>query len=219
MEIDDPKIVSLREMVTAAQEEFDLAVMFHEVWKPAAYDQNLHSRLGESYAARAFLVTRTALRHETLLALIRLWDTNKRAIRMRFIAATLREKKVIDALALDRANRFGLREAIYETMRNDIGKKAEAVDLLVSKYMKDGASRPVFEELLALRHERLAHRQLASAAATGANATDEEIEEFYQDNSKLIHNLLSVVSATAYNPQDTAKVYSHYASCFWERVI
>jgi hypothetical protein len=31
MEIDDPKIVALREKVTAAQQEFDMAVMFHEV--------------------------------------------------------------------------------------------------------------------------------------------------------------------------------------------
>jgi len=38
MEIDDPKIVALREQVTAAQQEFDMAVAFHEVWKPATYD-------------------------------------------------------------------------------------------------------------------------------------------------------------------------------------
>jgi hypothetical protein len=38
MEIDDPKIVALREKVTAAQQKFDVAVTFHEVWKPAAYD-------------------------------------------------------------------------------------------------------------------------------------------------------------------------------------
>ena len=47
MEIDDPEIVALREKVTAAQQEFDMAVTFHEVWKPATYDQDLHSRMGE----------------------------------------------------------------------------------------------------------------------------------------------------------------------------
>jgi hypothetical protein len=154
-----------------------------------------------------------------LLALIRLWDTNKQAIRMQSIAATLREKEVIDALALDRVNRPGMPEAIYEMMRNDLGEKAAEVVLLVNKYKEGGTHHAVYKKLLALRHERLAHRQLAPATATGANATDEEIEEFYQDNSKLIHILLSVVIATAYDPQGTAKVYRHYASCFWDRVI
>jgi hypothetical protein len=59
MESDDPKIVALRQKVTAAQQEFDMAVTFHEIWKPAAYDQDLHSRLGESFAAQAVLVTRS----------------------------------------------------------------------------------------------------------------------------------------------------------------
>jgi hypothetical protein len=44
MEIDDPKITTLRQKVTAAHQEFDLAVRFHEVWKPAAYDADLHGR-------------------------------------------------------------------------------------------------------------------------------------------------------------------------------
>jgi hypothetical protein len=53
-----------RVSLTAAQEEFDMAVTFHEIWKPAAYDQELHSRFGKSYATQAFLVTRTALRRD-----------------------------------------------------------------------------------------------------------------------------------------------------------
>ena len=214
MEIDDPKIVALREKVTAAQQEFDMAVTFHEVWKPAAYDKDLHSRMGKSFASQAFLITRTALRREMVLALIRLWDTNKQAIRMQSIAGTLREKEVVDALALDRVKRLGLPEAIGQ-MRDDLGKRATEVILLVNKYMEGGSHDAVLKKLLALRHERLAHRQLAPATATGANATDEEIENFYQDNSKLIHILLSVVNAMAYDPEDTAQVYRHYASHFW----
>ena len=54
MEIDDPKIVALRKKVTAAQQEFDMAVTFHEVWKPAAYDQELHRRLGNPMLPRLF---------------------------------------------------------------------------------------------------------------------------------------------------------------------
>jgi hypothetical protein len=46
MNVNDPKIVSLRATVKAAQQEFDMAVMFHEMWKPAAYDEALHKRMG-----------------------------------------------------------------------------------------------------------------------------------------------------------------------------
>ena len=35
----NPEIVSLRAHVKAATEEFDLAVVCHEVWKPTAYDK------------------------------------------------------------------------------------------------------------------------------------------------------------------------------------
>ena len=214
MEIDDPKIVALRDKVTAAQQEFDMAVTFHEVWKPAAYDQDLHRRMGNSYASQAFLVARTALRREMVLALVRLWDTNKQAIRMQSIAAILRETEVIEALAADRVRRLGLPEAISQ-LAADLRKRAAEVIALVNKYMEGGSQDAVLRKLLALRHERLAHRQIAPAAATGASATDDDIEEFYQDNSRLIHILLSLVNAIAYDPEDTAKVYRHYAGHFW----
>lgn len=218
MEIDDPKIVTLREMVTAAQQEFDMATTFHEIWRPAAYDQDLHRRLGKSLASQAFLVMRTALRREMLLALVRLWDNNKQAIRMQSVWSTLREREVVDALALARVNRLGVPEAIAE-MRNDLGKKAADAIHLIGKYLDGGAGRALLQELLALRHERLAHRQLASTTVTGANATDDEIEGFYQDNSKLIRILLSLVHAMAYDPQETAEIYKRYSTCFWGRVI
>jgi hypothetical protein len=214
MEIDDPKIVALRQNVTAAEQEFDMAVTFHEVWKPAAYDQDLHSRLGNSFATQAFVVTRTALRREMVLALIRMWDTIPHAVRMTSVWSTLRDSEVVDALALDRARRLGLPEAIG-AMRDDLGKKADKVISLISKYMEGGPRHTVLETLRAVRHERLAHRQLSPATAPGANATDEEIEEFYQDNSKLVQILLGLVNAMAYDPEDTARVYRHYATCFW----
>lgn len=220
MDIDDPKIVVLRENVTAAQQEFDMAVAFHEVWKPTAYDKNLHSRLGTSYATQAFLVARTALRREMLLAMTRLWDSNKESIRMTVVWATLREKQVIDALALDRASRMGGHEVVG-AMRDDLGNKAKKAVQLLSKYIEGGKHHDVLEKLLALRHQRLAHRQLlgrTTATATGADATDEEIEIFYQDNSKLIAILLSLVSAMAYDPQDTANIFGFYAREFWGRV-
>jgi len=68
-----------------------------------------------------------------------------------------------------------------------------------------------------LRHERLAHREIAGVA-TGTNATDEEVESFYQDMSKLISLLLSLVMAQAYDPEDTAQVYRFHAKFFWAAV-
>jgi hypothetical protein len=61
-----------------------------------------------------------------VLALIRLWDTNPRAVRMQSISAALRESEVVDALALDRVRHLGLPEAIG-AMRDDLGKKAGKV--------------------------------------------------------------------------------------------
>jgi len=50
-----------------------------------------------------------------------------------------------------------------------------------------------------------------------STATDEEIEEFYQDNSKLVHIILGILNAMAYDPEDTARVFGFYASHFWRR--
>jgi hypothetical protein len=85
MNINDPEIISLRESVAAAREEFDLAVVFHEAWKPAAYDEDLHKRMGVSFATNAFHVVQVALRREMWLALTRLWDKKPEAVRMDFI--------------------------------------------------------------------------------------------------------------------------------------
>jgi hypothetical protein len=219
MEIDDEKIVSLKNMVKAAQEEFDMAVSFHEIWKPAAYDQDLHNRLGNSYATQAFLVMRSALKREVVLALMRLWDTTGKSVRMELIWQTLREKGVIDALARDRASHMGLTD-VLEFVREDLAGKANKILELIGKYRMDGPSHTVLSNLRTLRNERLAHRQTnpSLASATGATTTDTEIEEFYQDNSKIIQLLLSLVSAMAYNPQDTAGVFGFYAKSFWERI-
>ena len=214
MKTDDPKIAKLQQKVTAAQQEFDLAVAFHEVWKPTAYDEDLHGRLGVSYATQAFRVIRTALRRELILALTRLWDKDGRAIGMECIARALGKKEVIDALTLARVDQSS---ELFEAIRVDLCEKADKAIPLVDKYIKDdGAGNATYKKLRSLRNERLAHRQVKTKVrATGATATDEEIEEFYQDNSKLVHILLSIFNAMAYDPEDTAKVFGFYAGHFW----
>jgi hypothetical protein len=54
MNINNPTIRKLREEVRAAQEVFEMAVTLREVWKPAAQDEELHKRLGVSYATHSF---------------------------------------------------------------------------------------------------------------------------------------------------------------------
>src|SRR6202167_540380 len=107
MNISDPKIKSLRENVRAAQHGFYMAVTFYAAWKTSRHDADLRERMAVSYATTVFHVVRVALRREMLLALMRLWDKIPGAIRMDSIAETLRDKRVIDALAADRANRIG----------------------------------------------------------------------------------------------------------------
>jgi hypothetical protein len=85
--------------------------------------------MGASYATNAFFVLRAALRREMLLALMRLWDKDARAVGMDSIAATLGDKCVIDALAADRAARIGLPEAEGQ-MRKELGQCADAAWIL-----------------------------------------------------------------------------------------
>jgi hypothetical protein len=143
-------IADLKKMVTAAQEEFDQAVAYHEIWKPAAYDRDLHSRMGPSYASQAFLVMRTALRREMLLALSRLWDTNTQAVRMSLIVHAIRQKAVIDDLAADRAAEHY--PDLVDVMRADLQATADEVLSLACKYSEGGSHNGVRQNLLRLRN-------------------------------------------------------------------
>ncbi|MGH7076774.1 MAG: hypothetical protein ACREFU_01610 [Acetobacteraceae bacterium] len=215
METGGPKIIlALRDKVTAAQQEFDLAVTFHEVWKAGAYDADLHSRMGTSYATQAFNVVLMALRREMVLAMLRLWDRDIHAVGMQTIADDIRTQAVRDALTKERADKMGI-HGEETRLRADLNKKAAEVLALVAKYDQGGAGEDVLQRLRNLRNTRLAHRQVIAIAPHGADLTDKEVEGFYQDNSKLIHILLGLVNAHAYDPEDTAGVYRHYATHFW----
>ena len=167
----------------AAQQEFDMAIQFHEAWKPAAYDEALHKRMGTSFATKTFLIVRSALRREMLLALMRLWDKDSSNVRMKeSIADVLRKQSVVDALAVDwAAGMTGAKDQI----RLDLSERASEAIALVDKYSKGGSHYATREKLTTLRNERLAHRPAKEVAAAGADPTDEEVESFYQDNSKL----------------------------------
>ena len=156
MNINDPTIVDLREKVRAAQEVFELAVTLHEVWKPAAHDEELHKRLGVSYATQAFNVVRVALRREMVLALMRLWDNDPRAIGMQSIAKTIADVSIIDTIASDRVSRMNI-SGVDEEIKRTLRDQANSIIVLVSQYADGGAKAGSFKKLRAFRNQRLAH--------------------------------------------------------------
>jgi len=210
-------ISSLKAAVKAAQEEFDLAVVFHEVWKPTAYDKDLHKRMGRSYASHAFRIVRVSLRREMLLALMRLWDTSPGAIRIDQIARIVCKPDILKALAKERAAKFGDIDVERQMLR-ELRDRAEQVDRLVAKYSRGGSHFDILSKLRVLRHEHFAHRRLVRSVELSQSKMDRDIESFYQDNSRLISLLLSVVLATAYDPQEAAKVFQFYTDHFWAGV-
>lgn len=126
MDVNSPEIVALRRRVHAADEEFFYAQQFHEAWRPTATDTALHERMGRSHATSTFNVVRAALRRGMLLALMRVWDTNPKAVRMFSLANTLTDKRVVDTLAAEcvaerrNAKISGLGHEDAEAIRNSI---------------------------------------------------------------------------------------------------
>lgn len=212
----DDDFKQMKDAVKAAQDEIIMAIMFHETWKPTAYDTDLHNRMGNSFATHSFQIVRLSLRREMLLALMRLWDTNqdkeKRPLRMTAVAEQLRNEGFFNTIVTRRAAGTGLSS---DNMRHALKPMRDAVVNLVRKYSEGGAGHPTLEKLRTLRNERLAHRQTAPTNATLANATDKDIESFYEDNLELIRLLLSLVLATAFDLKEAADVYRHHAQFFW----
>jgi hypothetical protein len=223
MNIHDPTILALRAKVRAAHEEFDQAMACHEAWKPAAYDEALHQRIGRSYAANTFLVVRQTLRREMLLALTRLWDNDSRAVGMKSIANALRDGRVLDALAAECEEHWRSLHSETEFVRKqsgDLRQRATEAIAIIGSYAEGGPRYATLEKLITLRNKHLAHRQVKPepAEVVGPDATDEEIELFYQDMSQLIHLLRLAVEDTHYNPEETAKIRRRHAALFWAGV-
>jgi hypothetical protein len=233
-------IANLREKLLAAREVFDAATSFHEAWKPTAYDPTLHSKIGRSYAANTFRTIRFALRREMLLALMRLWDTQDDSIKMTSFVGSLRDAHVVDALALEcEAKR--LRQTIHHCDDSEVSdpavdrfilerfagedsarlrQRARDALILLEKYSPGGIAHHVVEKLRVLRNKRFAHHQIRFSVAevSEATPTDEEIEGFYQDMSKLIHRLCLAVEDVHYDPEETAAIRRRHASLFWAGV-
>lgn len=243
MRIDGPEITALRVKIRAADEEFRIAVHCHEAWKPAAYDGELHARVGHSYAANTFLLIRQVLRREMVLSLMRLWDNDKRLVGMPAIANALSDKRVVDLLAEERVAQWSTTPRIYgledipEEQRAAVieaatrgeaefgcqqGRRlreqaAEAVRI-IRAYDAEEPGRSALEKLRAIRNERLAHRRVSEGVASANLTNDEEIETFYWDMARLVPMLLEVVLGVSYSPEDTAAIHARHAALFWSGV-
>ncbi|MBN8914596.1 MAG: hypothetical protein J0I31_03240 [Rhizobiales bacterium] len=206
--------IDLAQHVEAARREFEMAVAFHEAWKPAAYDAELQGRLDHTYAANTFNSIRAALRREMILALMRLWDTDSRTLNMEAIARSLQNKQTLAELSV-RATPLG---ELREVIRASVEARAREVVDLISAYIHGGAKLDVRKNLNDLRNNHLAHKNISEARVLGSTYSDDEVEAFYVDNSRIVQLLMSVVLATSYNPADVAGVHKHYASLFWDGV-
>lgn len=212
-------VASLKVSVQAAFEEFDQAVAFREVWRYAAYDHDLHQRMGKSYATNTFRIIRVALWRETLLALARLWDTRPRTVRMDVdIGEKIRKAAVIEALATERAKRRGSWPGDREQIKKELSAVAAEAIGLIDKYHRGGTGYKALQRLLRLRHEHLGHRSLGPASAHGPGPTDAEIELIFHDHRRLIAQLLHLVLATDYSAEEAAKVHQYCAKFFWAAV-
>ena len=218
-------VASLKAQVTAAREEFDLALVFHSIWKPAAYDEDLHRRMGPSFASNAFLVVRTALQREMLMALTRLWDSSRKAVRLASIRNILMDERVIKALARrSTADASPVDEVIanitpWLQSQFEVSLAAQAKDAiaLIDAYISSDLERRVaLANLKFLRDKVLAHRQVKQVDIPEKTATSDQIEHFMSDMTKLISLLSSIAHATAYDPKDTAQIYDYYAELFWQ---
>ena len=129
------------------------------------------------------------------------------------IANVLRDQSVVHALAVDRATRIGM-ASWEDEMRSELSQHASEAIALVEKYSETGSHYATLQKLRRLRNQRLAHRPAKELAATGLDPTDEEIESFYQDNSKLIGLLLSLVVGIAYDANDTAEFIAFTRNSF-----
>lgn len=237
-------VASLRKKVKAAEEEFRSAIATHEVWKLAAYDSDLHERMGTSYATNAFLIVRNALRRETLMALMRLWDNNPKALSLHNIRNILRDGRVVDVLAAECAAQWdnsetriiGLEDIPLERrvlveqaaresgrsfgqeMANKLRENVQEILNLIEKYQENGSGYRIFDYLRLLRDQYFAHKQLnpTTVSALDNETSDEAVEQFYNDMAQVIHLLRLVAENVHYEPEQSAEIYRKYATLFWQ---
>jgi hypothetical protein len=211
----DEDFQKMKAVVRAAEDEIVLAAMFHETWRPTAFDESLRVRMGTSYATHSFNVVRIALRREMILALMRVWDSNKAAVRMTAVAEKLKDKKFFQQLVARRAAHMGMKsQGVEATVGATLEPKRQEALALIRKYGENGSGHEAFKRIRALRDERLAHRQTDNASTARQDPDDTEVEAFYDDSLSAVTLLLSIVLAKAFELSGAGDVYRRHANFF-----
>ncbi len=162
------------------------------------------------------------------MAMIRLWDKDKRAIGLPRIAAELRDPNIIQLLVDARAPAVSARKDatgldsvskhIAEALRVTLDETNRQFLDIAKRYETGGPGAPLLKKLIILRNERLAHFQVQAVSVPEKNATDQEIENFYYDNAEMTRLLRSLVLAQSFDPLEAGGVHQHYAKLFWASV-
>lgn len=240
------RISLLKEAVQAVHEEIHQASDYYEAWRPTVHDAEVGERMGTSYATNTYEVIRQALRREMVLALMRVWDTNKQAVRLSLVGSELKDREVVEALAAEygslflqgqpKLGRFSAedtleeRAALAEAVRGY--REREAADFverstrepirealqIIARYQAGGSGLDILKHLTHIRHTRLAHRQLVSPSPSPIADIAERTDEMFQDMLRLTHLLRLGVQGIHYEPDATAKIQASYARLFWRGV-
>ena len=213
-----PSIGKLQGALKAVERNMDMATGLHEVWKPTAFDNALHERMGISFASHAFNVVKTALRREMLLALVRVWDKTQGTQSLSVVVRSLREPTTWADLVAHRTASLGYR-FLDDAVESTLVEIRDEVFAINDAYSKEGTQYHVLHRLVKLRNVDLAHSQAAEAGAKrGVDSFDEQVEEIYRDTQRIVSKLLSLVNGNAYSYIDVGHVYAHYAKRFWASV-
>ncbi len=208
----------LRGAVQAAFDQATQAIMFHETWRPAAKDVELHARMGTSYATHSFQIARWALRRELILALMRIWDHNSSSLSMRRVGTFLKDADFFVVLVEERAQGLGCSDEYQIGLVRKILEEERSLALpLIEKYLPGGQGFHTFKNLRILRDQRLAHHKINGAASL-VDPTDDGIEQFYRDTLDLVSHLLHVVNGVACDVGESASMFAFYAQYFWAGV-
>jgi hypothetical protein len=210
----DGRIRSLLDKVASIEGNLDMATALHEVWKPAAYDDDLHRRMGISLASQAFLVVRNALRREMLMALMRVWDRAHSAQSMAAVVKAIHDQDTWNAIVAHRRSGCGF-AFLEDHLVGDLERMRDTVQAIHDKYAKGGPAHSTLKALIQLRNNHLAHTQVLSAAEAPRGPEDDQVEEFYFETTKAGSALLRLLRGQAHDYAGTANVYCHYARRFW----
>ena len=226
-------VAELKKRIRAAVDVLDNAIAFHEAWKPTATNASLHQQMGRSFATNTFLSIRAALRRQTLITLMQLWERNDNGVHLLDFLTVLKEPSVQEALIDDKLNRWRtVRQGIddvsiiqtfqpseFELAVLEASLRQNLVDATTSlqKYEPENAGGVLLKKIKSLRDKRLAHHDLTDGAGN-FDETDQAIETFYQDTFEVVQKLLSAVAGISYSPEETATMRQRHAELFWASV-